>query len=93
MTVGEICNRRVVIAHKRDTILEAATRIRDFHVGTLVVVEDREGSLRVPVGILTDRDIVVGVLAHDGRHMDALELSELAQLVVREQKREREVRT
>jgi CBS domain-containing protein len=36
--------------------------MRDHHVGNLVVVEPR-GSAYVPVGILTDRDIVVAVVA------------------------------
>lgn len=72
MTIGEICNRQVVIARKDDTIAEAARRFRDLHVGTLVVVDDRTDSQRLPIGIITDRDIVVGVLAEDGRHVNAL---------------------
>jgi CBS domain-containing protein len=36
--------------------------MRDHHVGNLVVVEPR-GSAYVPVGILTDRDIVVAIVA------------------------------
>jgi CBS domain-containing protein len=36
--------------------------MRQEHVGDLIVVETR-GSATVPVGILTDRDIVVGVIA------------------------------
>jgi CBS domain-containing protein len=62
MNVGEICNRTVVVA-KRDTVLsEAARLMREHHVGSLVIVdEDRKG--RVPVGIVTDRDIVVAVVA------------------------------
>jgi CBS domain-containing protein len=62
MTVGEICNRQVVIIRKDETLLEAARLMRDHHVGSLVVV-DEEGEKRIPVGILTDRDIVVGVVA------------------------------
>jgi CBS domain-containing protein len=36
--------------------------MRDRHVGCLVVVEERDGG-RAPVGILTDRDFVVGPIA------------------------------
>jgi CBS domain-containing protein len=65
MTVGEFCNRQVVFARKEEPVAEAARRMRDLHVGTLVVVDDRNGR-RVPIGVVTDRDLVVRVLAHDG---------------------------
>jgi CBS domain-containing protein len=64
MSIGEICNREVVIAHREDGILEAAKLMRRYHVGDLVVVEDRAGR-KVPIGILTDRDIVLEVLAQE----------------------------
>jgi CBS domain-containing protein len=62
MKVGEICNREVVVVDREAAILEAAQLMRRHHVGDVVVTEEREG-LRVPVGILTDRDIVVELLA------------------------------
>lgn len=43
-------------------MLEAAQLMRRNHVGTLIVVEEVNGML-VPQGIVTDRDIVVVVLA------------------------------
>ncbi len=36
--------------------------MRDRHVGDVVVVEDNDGR-RIPVGIVTDRDLVVQVMA------------------------------
>jgi CBS domain-containing protein len=62
MTVGVICNPNVATIGTHAEIIEAATLMREDHVGDLVVVEHR-GGRTVPVGILTDRDIVVGVLA------------------------------
>ncbi|OYW25796.1 MAG: histidine kinase, partial [Hydrogenophilales bacterium 12-63-5] len=62
MPIGEICNREVVIAEKTLPVIEAARLMRTHHVGDLVVVEQREGR-RHPVGIVTDRDIVVEVVA------------------------------
>ena len=62
MTIGTICNREVVVARKDVGVQEVAQLMRQYHVGDLVVVEDR-GTLRIPVGILTDRDLVVEVLA------------------------------
>ncbi len=62
MPIGEICNRDVVYISRDSTILEAAQLMRQHHVGDLVVAEDKAG-LRVPVGMLTDRDLVIEVLA------------------------------
>jgi len=62
VAIGEICNREVVFARRNDTVREAAQLMRDSHVGDLVVVEERNGR-RVPTGILTDRDIAVGIVA------------------------------
>ena len=64
MNVGEVCNREVVVIGKKDSIREAAKLMRSFHVGNLVVVEERDNE-RFPVGILTDRDIVIELLAKD----------------------------
>lgn len=60
MSIGDICNRDVVVVEADCTIREAARVMRDYHVGDLVVV--RSGGVKEPVGIVTDRDIVVEVL-------------------------------
>lgn len=62
MSVGQICNRDTVIVRKDESIVDAAKLMREFHVGSVVVVEDVESGTR-PVGILTDRDLVVEILA------------------------------
>lgn len=64
-TVGELCNREVVIATADLTISAAAKLMRNHHVGSIVVVEDGNGGSRIPVGIVTDRDIVIEVSATD----------------------------
>ena len=64
MSVGEICNREVVVTGPDTSIAAAARLMREHHVGDLVVVEsaaERPG----PVGIVTDRDLVVEVLAEE----------------------------
>lgn len=62
MPIGEICNRDVVVVQRNESVLEAAKLMRNHHVGDVVVVEER-GGLRVPVGLVTDRDIVVEIVA------------------------------
>jgi CBS domain-containing protein len=62
MNIGELCNREVIVANREDSVQAAAKLMREYHVGDVVVVEQR-GQDRVPVGILTDRDIVVELIA------------------------------
>jgi len=61
MKVGTICQRQVVTTVARASVAEVAKLMRDNHVGCVVVV-DPPGS-GMPVGIVTDRDIVVAVVA------------------------------
>jgi len=62
MPIGEICNREVIIVQRDESVLQAAKLMRQHHVGNVVVVEERNGR-RVPVGIVTDRDLVVEIIA------------------------------
>ncbi len=62
MPIGEFCNREVVYATRETSIPEAAKLMRQFHVGDLVVVDEVDGK-RVPVGIVTDRDIVIEIIS------------------------------
>ena len=63
--IGEICNRGVVFTTRETTVATAAKLMRHDHVGSLVVVEKMNGGKRLPVGIITDRDVVVEVIATD----------------------------
>ena len=62
MPISEFCNRDVVFATRKMSVPEAAQLMRQFHVGDLVVVDELE-SKRVPVGIVTDRDMVIQIIA------------------------------
>ncbi|HRQ05766.1 MAG TPA: CBS domain-containing protein [Nitrosomonas halophila] len=62
MAIGEICKREVVIIKPKETVLEAAKLMRQYHVGNVLVVSE-DDSHRVPVGIVTDRDLVVEIIA------------------------------
>jgi CBS domain-containing protein len=62
MNVGEICSRVVVVAESSTPVLQAAKLMRDHHIGALVVTEGGAGARR-PIGIVTDRDMVIEVLA------------------------------
>ena len=62
MKAGELCNRNVITAEPDMSIQQAAELMRDHHVGGLVVVRETEGRVE-PAGIVTDRDIVVELIA------------------------------
>jgi CBS domain-containing protein len=62
MTIGDICNREVITMKRDSTVLQAASLMRQFHVGDVVIIEDHLGKI-VPIGIVTDRDIVVELVA------------------------------
>lgn len=64
MRVGEICARRVVTVERKTSVREAITLLRDEHVGDVVVTEPHPAGEK-PIGILTDRDIVLALLARD----------------------------
>lgn len=64
MSAGEYCNRDVVVVAKTESVREAVNLMRNYHVGTVVVVE-AQGATPVPLGILTDRDVVIEIMAED----------------------------
>ena len=76
MFVGEICNRQVVICGRDDSIQNAAELMRDNHVGDVIVVEHKEGK-HFPIGILTDRDIVIEVLAEGVNNLDDIAVNDV----------------
>lgn len=64
MSVGDVCNREVVIVNAGESVMDAVHLMRKHHVGDVVVVEDSNGR-KVPKGILTDRDIVIEIIAEN----------------------------
>ncbi len=62
MQVGEICTREVVCATLETTVAAAAKLMRQYHIGDVIVTREQDGR-RIPLGIVTDRDVVLGVVA------------------------------
>lgn len=75
MTIGTICTRDTVIAKREDTIAEVAKLMRKHHVGDIVVVEPGDDG-NVPIGIVTDRDLVIEILAQ-GLSPDAVGVGDI----------------
>ena len=64
LSAGDLCTRNVVISHRDLAVNDAARLMREQHVGCLVVIDETAAG-RIPVGLLTDRDIVTAVVARD----------------------------
>lgn len=62
MTIGEICTREVVYIGRNESAAEAARLMRRHHVGSLVVLDPPEAGGK-PAGVVTDRDVTVGIVA------------------------------
>jgi CBS domain-containing protein len=62
MAIGEICSREVVFVARSESCAQAARLMRENHVGSLVVVP-KPGAAFMPIGMITDRDLAVGVMA------------------------------
>lgn len=61
MSVGRIATRVVATASPRESVLDIARRMEEHNVGSVVIVDEASK----PVGIITDRDIVVRAAARD----------------------------
>lgn len=62
MPINECCNRNVICCEADTALFDVAGLMRRHHVGDVIVIEEK-GDVRVPVGIVTDRDIVTEILA------------------------------
>jgi CBS domain-containing protein len=62
MPVNEFCKLDVVCCEATTSIHEVAALMRIYHVGDVIVIGKNEQA-RVPIGIVTDRDIVIEAIA------------------------------
>lgn len=65
MPISDLCSRNPVTIQSKESLREAADLMKKKHVGTIIVTEgDR------PVGVVTDRDLVIKVIA-EGKSIDS----------------------
>jgi predicted transcriptional regulator len=62
MIVSDICRCELVTIQRNETVLAAAKLMRQNHVGAVIIVDKHDDCL-IPIGIVTDRDLVMEVLA------------------------------
>jgi len=70
MLVKDLSSPRVSTVREDATLVEVACKMREDHVGTVVVVRETS-SFQWPLGIITDRDIVTTVVAQ-GVHPESV---------------------
>lgn len=73
MNIKKLATSQVATLTPRDTVVDAARLMREKHVGSVIVVDAEER----PIGILTDRDIVVGVVAQAASDLARLTLADV----------------
>jgi CBS domain-containing protein len=76
MSIAQICQRHVITIGAAATLREAAALMREHHVGALVVTAEAGGQNQV-VGVLTDRDLAIEVLAR-GMGTEDLRVAQVA---------------
>ena len=64
MTIASICRREIITIDATASLRDAATLMRERHVGALVVTVKSGGHEQV-VGLITDRDMAIEILARD----------------------------
>jgi CBS domain-containing protein len=63
-SMEQFYEKNVVCLNPNDTIADAAKLMLENHIGNIVVTDDKDGK-NIPVGIITDRDIVLCSTAKD----------------------------
>ena len=76
MSIAAICQPEVITINAGASLRDAASLMRAHHIGALVVTVDAAGHEQV-VGVITDRDLAIEILARDLNPTD-VKVGELA---------------
>lgn len=61
MTIGKLCKCEVITVSKDMTVYEAAELMKKHNIGDIVVVDEKNHNH--PIGIFTDRDVTIKIVA------------------------------
>jgi len=62
LSIRELCKRDFVAVGRDDTVFKAAELMRQHHIGDVLVVKKVQDAV-LPAGIVTDRDVVIEIVA------------------------------
>lgn len=63
MTIGDYCKHVVITTSKNTNVFDAAKLMKKHNIGNVVVVDETNGG--TPIGIFTDRDITIKIVADE----------------------------
>lgn len=63
MTIGNYCKHAVITTSKNTSVFDAAKLMKQHNIGDIVVVDETNSGM--PVGIFTDRDIAIKIVAEE----------------------------
>lgn len=75
MSICDISKKKVFTLSKSEPIWRAAKLMKDEGVGSIIITHDEEGE-EVPIGIITDRDVAIKVVA-EKRNAENIKISEI----------------
>lgn len=61
MLIGKLCKLNVVTASVHSSVYEIVSLMKKNNIGDVIIINNED--IKVPVGIITDRDIVIRVVA------------------------------
>jgi CBS domain-containing protein len=71
MKIGEICSRRPITASASASLEELGRLMFEKHVGTIILTRT-PADRPIPVGIITDRDVICAQIEHGGTDLGSL---------------------
>lgn len=77
MAIGKFCTREVITAKPTESILAAARLMSQRHVGDLVLAEPVGDERYRPVGMVTDRDIVLEIVANNETALEHVRVGDI----------------
>lgn len=63
MTIGSHCKHSVITTSKDTSVFDAAKLMKKNNIGNIVVVDEANGG--TPIGIFTDRDVAMRIVADE----------------------------
>lgn len=63
MTIGKFCKHEIVTAAKNTSVFKATQLMKMHNIGNIVVVDESNGG--IPIGIFTDRDVAIRIVADE----------------------------
>lgn len=75
MSIEKACNKNVISLTEDSTVIEAAQAMKQHNVGDILIINQKDNK---PVGIITDRDIVMAIASSNNGNIQSLRIADIA---------------